>query len=243
MLKTIRFAAASLAAVLAVSLAVPAIADLCVSQTQTVTTLAANTPTTVGLGLQNRRQVTVCVRQDNVGAPQVQCRGDGTAVTLGATFVGDVIGPGQCLTYGVPAGIGVSCVTASAGTNVSVIECSGNNPPQNLVSGVPASGGSSSSSSTPRYLPSGAPTSGNIAVSTVSAAVCGLTPGAVYRLDCTATVRWRVGPATPTALTTDRAFFGPAVDYGPLGAVDTCFAFVTAAGTATCTLDLTRTSP
>ena len=83
------------------------------------------------------------------------------------------------------------------------------------------------------YVKTGAPTF-SASASTVSAAATGLTAGACYRVACTATVYFRSGAGTPTALTTDNPFFGPAVEKVCLPSTDTALAFVTTAGTGTC---------
>ena len=85
------------------------------------------------------------------------------------------------------------------------------------------------------FATTGAPAA-TLAVSTVSAAATGLTAGAIYRVTCDTTVRFRLGTGTPVALTTDSAFFGPATEYIGFPSTATAFAAITLAGTGTCTL-------
>jgi hypothetical protein len=81
--------------------------------------------------------------------------------------------------------------------------------------------------------PAGAP-GFTLACSTSSAAVTGLTGGTCYRMTCSAPIAFRTGTGTPTALTTDADFFGPATENLCLPAASTAVACVTASGTATC---------
>ena len=86
----------------------------------------------------------------------------------------------------------------------------------------------------PGFVTTGAP-SFSLAVSTTSAYATGLTASGCYRVACSGTVYWRTGTGTPTALTSDNPFFGPAVESLCLPSTDTVLAAVTQAGTATCT--------
>lgn len=85
------------------------------------------------------------------------------------------------------------------------------------------------------YIGTGAPAA-RVSVSIVSAAATGLTAGARYRIACDGPVFFRTGSGTPTAVTTDAIFYGPQVEYLALRTGDTAVAFITASGTATCTL-------
>lgn len=97
----------------------------------------------------------------------------------------------------------------------------------------------------PGYLAAGAPTFGGATdnVTTGSTPFCSLTPGSTYRVCCSAAVTWRMGAATPTAVTTDSPLYGPVCEDIALGASDTCIAMITASGTATCSGLLRRTTP
>lgn len=88
----------------------------------------------------------------------------------------------------------------------------------------------------------GAP-SFSLAVSTTSAYAASLTAGGCYRVGCSGTVYWRTGTGTPTALTSDNPFFGPAVETICLPSTDTVLAAVTQAGTATCTATALARTP
>ena len=75
-----------------------------------------------------------------------------------------------------------------------------------------------------------------VAVSTVSAAATGLVAGATYRVACDTAVFFRIGAGTPVAVTTDAAFYGPAVEYIGFPSTATGFAAITLSGTGTCSL-------
>ena len=85
------------------------------------------------------------------------------------------------------------------------------------------------------YLTTGAPAA-VVAVSTVSAAATGLVAGATYRVACDTAVFFRIGAGTPVAVTTDAAFYGPAVEYIGFPSTATGFAAITLSGTGTCSL-------
>ncbi len=131
-------------ALLVVLLPAIALADLCGSNKETSATLAASTPTVVGTGLAGRKLITVCSESGNASSSVVQCRGDGTVVALGATLPGARINPGQCVQFGSPGGVAVTCVANTAGTNVQVQECTGTDPPSWVVNGPPSSSTGSS---------------------------------------------------------------------------------------------------
>lgn len=123
------------------ALLVPAIAfaDLCGSNTERVYTLAASTVTTVGVGLSGRKQITVCSSNANTATSVVQCRGDGTEVTLGDANVGIQLARGQCRVFGSPASVAISCVSNESSVVVKTEECTGSAPPPAVVNGPPAS--------------------------------------------------------------------------------------------------------
>lgn len=83
----------------------------------------------------------------------------------------------------------------------------------------------------------GAPAA-RVSISTGSAAATGLTAGAIYRVACSTDCFFRLGSGTPTAVTTDSAFFGPGVEYVTIPSGSTAIAFVTTAGTGFCTVHL-----
>jgi hypothetical protein len=116
-----------------------ALADLCGSNTERVYTLAASTVTTVGTGLSGRKQITVCSSNANTATSIVQCRGDGTSVTLGDSNVGIQLARGQCRVFGSPASVAISCVSNESAVVVKTEECTGTAPPPAVVNGPPAS--------------------------------------------------------------------------------------------------------
>jgi hypothetical protein len=123
------------------ALLAPAItfADLCGSNTERVYTLSASTVTTVGVGLSGRKQITVCSSNANTATSVVQCRGDGTSVTLGDSNVGIQLARGQCRVFGSPASVAISCVSNESSVVVKTEECTGSIPPPAVVNGPPAS--------------------------------------------------------------------------------------------------------
>ncbi len=89
---------------------------------------------------------------------------------------------------------------------------------------------------------SGAPIS-TVSVSTTSASTGTLSGATCYRVACSVTVFWRVGTLPLTALTSDNQFFGPATELICLRSGYNGIAFVTAAGTGTCTVNSYAPSP
>lgn len=94
----------------------------------------------------------------------------------------------------------------------------------------------------PGYVKTGAPTA-TVAVSTTSAAATGLAASSCYRVACNTPCFYRSGSGTPTALTTDNPFYGPAVEKVCIPSTDTALAFVTASGTGSCGLALLSNTP
>jgi len=92
------------------------------------------------------------------------------------------------------------------------------------------------------YPIQGPPVAG-VSVSVVSASTPTLSGGTCYRVACTTTVFWRVGTLPLTALITDNPMFGPAVELICLRNGYNGVAFITAAGTGTCTLNSYAPSP
>lgn len=94
----------------------------------------------------------------------------------------------------------------------------------------------------PGYVKTGAPSS-TVAISTVSNAAIGLTTSSCYRVACNVPCFYRSGAATPTALTTDNPFFGPAVEKVCIPSTDSAIAFVTASGAGSCGITLLSNTP
>lgn len=92
------------------------------------------------------------------------------------------------------------------------------------------------------YITAGAPAA-TVSISTVTAAATGLTAGSCYRVACSVACFFRTGSGTPTALTSDASFFGPAVERICLKTGSTAIAFITATGTGTCSVNLMTDTP
>ncbi len=171
------------------------------------------------------------------------------AVPLGAaaqvTTVGGKTTPGSAT---VPVKVGADGTVQTSGTvTVGGNAITAANPlPTRLYDGASTALGTAANPVVTNtrlgYVKTGAP-SFNTTTSTVSAAATGLTAGACYRMACTATVYFRSGTGTPTAVTTDNPLFGPSVEKVCLPATDTAIAFVTAAGTGTCAGTLLAVTP
>ncbi len=89
---------------------------------------------------------------------------------------------------------------------------------------------------------SGAPIS-TVSVSTVSASTGALSGATCYRLSCSTAVFWRVGVLPLTAAVTDNYLAAGVVERLCLRASYNGIAFVTAAGTGTCTVNTYAPSP
>ncbi len=96
--------------------------------------------------------------------------------------------------------------------------------------------GASVGTGKPAALTTGAPLV-RVAISAVSAdSGAVLVPGNSYRIACSTDCFLRWGAGAQTALTTDSAFFGPAVEYLTAPAGATNVAFITVSGTGFCTI-------
>lgn len=80
---------------------------------------AVPVPTDAGVG---RWYTRVCVTLEASGVPQVKCRTDGTAPAFGTT-PGEVLSPGDCVTYSQPDTTTIQCISNAASTPVSTFEC------------------------------------------------------------------------------------------------------------------------
>lgn len=68
-----------------------------------------------------RVSVLVCNSLENTGVPQVKCRADGVAPVLGVAGPGEVISPGDCISYN--SKVALSCIANTAATAVTTFEC------------------------------------------------------------------------------------------------------------------------
>ncbi len=84
-----------------------------------VGTSSTNVPSATATG---RYYVRVCLTYEASGQPQIKCRTDGVAPAFGAT-PGEVLAPGDCVTYTLPAASNVACIATAASTPVSTFEC------------------------------------------------------------------------------------------------------------------------
>ena len=96
--------------------------------------------------------------------------------------------------------------------------------------------GTATSASAPLALTTGAPLA-RVSISGVSAdSGAVIVAGNVYRIACSTDCFFRWGAGAQTALTTDTAFFGPAVEYLTAPAGATNVAFITTSATGFCTI-------
>jgi hypothetical protein len=98
-------------------------AGSCFSPTHTVTVsglAAVNCPAS---NLAGRRFITLCNSSENTGTPKVKIRIDGTNPAMGLTNVGDVLGVGDCITYVIGDGVVPKCISDTASTTVTGLEC------------------------------------------------------------------------------------------------------------------------
>ncbi len=84
-----------------------------------VGTASTITPATAAAG---RLFTRVCNSLEASGSPLVKCRTDSVAPALGAT-PGEVLAPGDCVTYTLPAAANILCIASAAATPVSTFEC------------------------------------------------------------------------------------------------------------------------
>lgn len=84
-----------------------------------VGTASTNVPAAAAAG---RYYVRVCLSYEASGQPQLKCRTDGTPPAFGAT-PGEVLAPGDCVTYALAAATNVACIATAASTPVSTFEC------------------------------------------------------------------------------------------------------------------------
>lgn len=80
---------------------------------------AVPVPQDAGVG---RWYTRVCLTLEASGTPQVKCRTDGTAPAFGTT-PGEVLSPGDCVTYSQSDTTTIQCIANGAATPVSTFEC------------------------------------------------------------------------------------------------------------------------
>lgn len=162
----------------------------------------------------------------------------GSTVVLKVNADGTLAGTASTLQTGAKGGTTAGTVTSS---NVSTAR-----QPLDVTlydqAGNPVTTFGSTTVGSNGYVKTGAP-SFSVSTSTVSAAATALTAGACYQVGCSTTTYFRTGTGTPTALTTDNPFFGPAIYRLCIPSTDTAVAFVTAAGTGTCVGTLSSNTP
>lgn len=69
-----------------------------------------------------RVYIRLCLTLEATGVPQVKCRTDGTDPAFG-TSPGEVLAPGDCVTYTLSGASNVRCIANGASTPVSTYEC------------------------------------------------------------------------------------------------------------------------
>ena len=84
-----------------------------------VGTVSTNVPSATAAG---RYYVRLCLTYEASGQPQIKCRTDGVAPAFGAS-PGEVLSPGDCVTYTLGAATNVACIATAASTPVSTYEC------------------------------------------------------------------------------------------------------------------------
>lgn len=225
-----------------------ALAALCFVQlAQAQTTVTANQGAPNSSAYRGwKTQGTDAAGQAPSGMPVLQAGTDGAAVRTVRTDANgnqQVVGPTAA---GSAAATAPVLTAGSDGTNVRTLRTNASGQ----IQIDPWVNGSTAGTSTnplvvtnrPGYTRTGAPTA-TVALSTISAAATSLTASSCYRVACNTPCFYRSGSGTPTALTTDNPFYGPAVEKICIPSTDTALAFVTSSGTGSCGLTLLATTP
>lgn len=95
----------------------------CWNPTHSVTTTgvaAANCP---AAQLANRCLIMMCNSSQNSGSPLIKIRIDGTNPVMAVGNVGDVLSVGQCITYGALSAVVPKCISDTATTYLTALEC------------------------------------------------------------------------------------------------------------------------
>jgi len=98
--------------------------QLCGTPAEKITSVGVTAVSTPSSQLANRRVITLCNSPENPGSPKVKCRIDGVTPVMGNTNPGDVLTISSCITYPISASVTPSCISDTAATAVTSIECS-----------------------------------------------------------------------------------------------------------------------
>jgi hypothetical protein len=96
---------------------------VCTAPAQAVTTVGTSPANCPSSQLSGRRFIVLCVSNENSGSPKVKVRIDGTNPAMGLTEPGDVLTAGSCATYYLASSVTPKCISDTAGTAVTSIEC------------------------------------------------------------------------------------------------------------------------
>lgn len=91
--------------------------------TQQVTAVGTSAGVCPGLQDPNRKYIVYCNSSENSGTPIVKIRIDGTAPVIGISNPGDVLLPGDCITYPIQGSATPSCISNAASTAVTTFQC------------------------------------------------------------------------------------------------------------------------
>ena len=95
----------------------------CKATADTVTAVGASSTNVPATALVKRKEITICNSRENTGTPILKCRTDNTAPVIGKTTPGVAMTPGDCVTFTLEAAKAVKCISDTAATAASAIEC------------------------------------------------------------------------------------------------------------------------
>lgn len=95
----------------------------CTSPTHKVTSVGVAAGSCPSSQLTSRRSIQLCNSIENTGNPLIKIRVDGTNPTMGTSNVGDVLAPGDCITYPIGSTVTPKCISDTAATALTSLEC------------------------------------------------------------------------------------------------------------------------
>lgn len=98
-------------------------AGSCFSPTHSITSVGVASGACPASQLTGRRFIVFCNSPENTGTPKIKIVIDGSTPVMGKTNIGDVLAVGDCITYVIGSGTVPNCISDTAATALTSLEC------------------------------------------------------------------------------------------------------------------------
>lgn len=95
---------------------------VCSATAEDVTSVGTTAVATPAAQLASRTTVLICNSLQNTGNPLVKCRSDGVPI-MASGNAGQVLSVGDCITYRITDAVTPQCISDTAATQVTSLEC------------------------------------------------------------------------------------------------------------------------